>query len=128
MAKLKKNLQAVTRQLKVLARKTESLAKKVDKLEKAQAAKKPKVKPKAKNTAKKKKTPAKKKAPVKKKAGKPTASDQVLNIIKRSKKGVDVSTLIKKTEIDENKIRNVISRAFMLKKIKRARRGVYVGA
>ncbi|MBW2195956.1 MAG: hypothetical protein JRF37_10495 [Deltaproteobacteria bacterium] len=128
MAKLKKNLQAVTRQLKVLVRKTESLAKKVDKLEKAQAAKKSKVKPKAKKTATKKKAPAKKKAPGKKKAGKPTASDQVLNIIKRSKKGVDVSTLIKKTEVDENKIRNIISRAFMLKKIKRAGRGVYVGA
>jgi len=124
MAKLKKNLQAVTRQLKVLVRKTESLAKKVDKLEKSQAAKKPK----AKKTATKKKAPAKKKAPVKKKAGKPTASDQVLNIIKRSKKGVDVSTLIKKTEVDENKIRNIIARAFMLKKIKRAGRGVYVGA
>lgn len=52
----------------------------------------------------------------------------MLNIIKRSKKGVDVPTLMKKTGFDENKVRNIISRASKLKKIKRIGRGVYVGA
>ena len=133
MAKLKKDLQAVTRELKALTKKTERLMKAVDKLEKAQAAKKPRArtKAKAKTTRKapaKKKTTAKKKSPAKKKATKLTATEQVLKIINRSKKGVDVPTLKKKTGFDEKKVRNIVSKAFSLKKIKRAGRGVYVGA
>jgi septal ring factor EnvC (AmiA/AmiB activator) len=132
MAKLKKDLQAVTRELKALTKKTERLMKAADKLEKAQAAKKPKAKPrvKAKPARKKapKKTTARKKAPAKKKATKATATDQVLKTIKRSKKGADVPALMKKTGFDEKKVRNIISRAFSQKKIKRAGRGIYVGA
>jgi septal ring factor EnvC (AmiA/AmiB activator) len=132
MAKLKKDLQAVTRELKALTKKTERLAKAADKLEKAQAAKKPKAKPRAKAKPKKKavakKTTARKKAPTKKKAAKPTATDQVLAIIKRSKKGVDVPTLMKKTRFDEKKVRNIVTRVFSQKKIKRTGRGIYVGA
>lgn len=136
MAKLKKDLQAVTRELKALTKKTESLVKAVDKLEKAQVAKKPKANPKAKPArkvaAKKPKAKAKakatKKAPAKKKATAPTATDQVLQIIKRSKKGADVPTIMKKTGLDDMKVRNIVSRAFSLEKIKRTGRGVYVGA
>jgi hypothetical protein len=132
MAKLKKDLQAVTRELKALTKKTERLMKAADKLEKAQAAKKPKAKPRAKAKPTRKgivkKTTARKKAPAKKKAAKATATDQVLKIIKRSKKGVDVPALMKKTRFDEKKVRNIISRAFSQKKIKRAGRGIYVGA
>ena len=120
MAKLKKDLQTVTRELKALTRKTERLMKAVDKLEKSQAAKKPKAKP-ARKTAAKKTT-------AKKRAAKPTATDQVLKIIKRSKKGADVPALMKKTGFDEKKVRNIVTRAFSQKKIKRAGRGVYVGA
>ena len=130
MAKLKKDLQAVTRELKALTRKTERLAKAADKLEKAQAAKKPKTKPRAKAKPKKpaaKKATARKKAPAKKKAAQPTATAQVLTIIKRSKKGVGVPALIRKTEFDEKKVRNIVTRAFSQKKIKRAGRGIYIG-
>jgi hypothetical protein len=132
MVKLKKDLQAVTRELKALTKKTERLMKAADKLEKAQAAKKPKAKTKAKakpaRKAVAKKKTTRKKAPAKKKAAKPTATDQVLQIIKRSKKGVDVPTLMKKTRFDEKKVRNIVARAFSQKKIKRTGRGAYSGA
>ena len=132
MAKLKQDLQAVTRELKALIKKTERLMKAVDKLEKAPAAKKPKAKtrtkakPARKVVAKKKTT--RKKAPAKKKAVKETATDQVLKIIKRSNKGVDVPALMKKTGFDEKKVRNIVARAFSQKKIKRTGRGAYGGA
>ena len=124
MKKLNKDLQAVTRELKALTRKTEQMAKQVDKLEKAQAAKKRKPKAKAKTT---KKAPAKKKGAVKKTAAL-TATDQAVKIIKRSKKGVDVPTLKKKTGFEDKKIRNILNRASKQGKIKRAGRGIYVGA
>ena len=131
MGKLKKDLQAVTKQLKTLARKTEALAKKVDKLEKTQAAKKPKAKTKAKKAVVKKKSPTKKKSAektaAKKKVAKPTATDQVLRVITKAKKGVDVPGLMTKTGFDEKKVRNIVTRAFKLKKIKRTGRGVYIG-
>ena len=74
-------------------------------------------------------TPAKKapKAPAKKKAAKVTATDQVLNIINRSKKGVDTATLMKKTGFDQKKVRNILNRTFKQGKIKRADKGIYVG-
>jgi len=132
MVKLKKDLQAVTRELKALTKKTERLMKAADKLEKAQAAKKPKPRAKAKakpaRKAVAKKTTARKKAPAKKKATKTTATDKVLQIINRSKRGVDVPALMKKTGFDEKKVRNIVARAFSQKKIKRMGRGTYSGA
>ena len=119
MTNLKKDLQAVTKELKALTRKTEAMAKKVANLEKAQAA--AKAKPKAKTTMKKP-------VPKKKAAAKLTATDQVVNVINRSKKGVDVPALIKKTGLGERTVRNILFRAGKQGKIKRAGRGVYVGA
>ncbi len=103
MKNLKKGVQAVTKGLKALTRKTESMAKKVAKLEKAQAA-------------------------AKKKGAKLTATDQVVNIIKWSKKGVDVAGLMKKTGVGERTVRNILFKAGKQGKIKRAGRGLYVGA
>jgi len=125
MKNLKKDVQAVTRELKALTRKTEAMAKKVTKLEKAQAAAKRKPKAKAKTA---KKAPSRKKPVAKKKAARLTATDQVVNIIKRSKKGADVPTLMKKTGLADKTIRNILFRAGKMGKIKRAGRGVYVGA
>jgi Mor family transcriptional regulator len=65
---------------------------------------------------------------VKKKAAGPTATDQVLKIINRFKKGIDVPSLMKRTRFDERKVRNIIYRAFKSKKIKRVGRGMYAGA
>ena len=133
MKNLKKDLQAVTKELKALTRKTEAMAKKVAKLEKAQAAakRKPGAKAKTKTTKKalaKKKIAVKKKTVAKKKAAPLTATDQVVNIIKRSKKGVDAPTLMKKTGLADKTIRNILFRAAKQGKIKKAGRGVYVGA
>ena len=110
--KLKSPSQHAASALKTLTKQTDKLIKAVDKFEKEKAAKR-----------KKAKKPARK-APAKK----VTDTDKVLNIIKRSKKGIDVATLTKKTGFDEKKVRNIVTRAFSQKKIKRVARGVYVGA
>jgi len=68
------------------------------------------------------------KAPAKKKAVTVTATDEVLKIINRSKKGVNTVTLMKKTGFDQKKVRNILNRTFKQGKIKRADKGVYVGA
>ncbi len=128
MKSLKKDFSTVTKELKALARKTERLAQAVVKLEKTQAVGKKKTKAKAKT---KKKAPAKKSSRKKasaKKATAVTATDQVLKIIKRSKKGVDATTLMKRTGLEERSIRNILYRAFKQGKIKRTGRGNYVAA
>ncbi len=121
--KLKPPAQLAAAALKSLTKQTDKLIKAVDKFEKEKAAKKKKAKPKAKAKTAKKKPVAKKKV-----AAKLTATDQVVNIIKRSKKGVDVPTLIKKTGFGERTVRNILFKAGKQGKIKRAGRGVYVGA
>ena len=68
-----------------------------------------------------------KKEPTKKRATKLTATDQVLKIINRSKKGVDTATLKKKTGFEDKKLRNIIFRANKEGKIQRAERGLYKG-
>ena len=57
-----------------------------------------------------------------------TATDQILGIIKRFKKGVDIATLKKKTGFDDKKVRNIVFRASKEGKIKKSGRGIYVGA
>ena len=131
MSELKKDLQAVNKGLKALVKKMETMAKKVDKLEKAQAVTKRKTKAKAKTSKKvpaKKRVAAKKKPVAKKKAGTVTATDKIVNIIKRSKKGVDVPTLMKKTGLADKTVRNILFRSSKQGKIKRSGRGVYVAA
>ena len=55
-----------------------------------------------------------------------TATDQVLNIINRSKNGVNASTIKKKTGFDDKKIRNILFRTFKQGKTQRADKGIYV--
>jgi hypothetical protein len=57
-----------------------------------------------------------------------TASDTVLNIIKRSKNGIGFSDIQTKTGFGEKKLRNIIFRLNKLEKIKRKDRGTYVAA
>ena len=120
--KLRTPAQHAADALKALRQQTEKLIKAVDKFEKDKAAKKAKAKAKP-----ARKTPAKK-APAKKKAVALTATDQVVNIIKRSRNGVDVPTLIKKTGMEDKKIRNIVFKASKAGEIKRAGRGIYVAA
>jgi len=130
---VKRALQAVSKELKALSKKTEKLMKAVDKLDKTSAAKQRKSAVKAKRTTKAKgRKPVAKRAVVRKgrvqKGAAVTATNQVLQIIQRSKKGVDIPTLIKKTGLEDKQIRNIVFRAFKQGKIKRVGRGTYVAA
>ena len=57
-----------------------------------------------------------------------TATDQVLDIIRKADTGVDASTLIKKTGFKDQKVRNILTRIFKEGRVKRVGRGVYVVA
>ena len=119
---IKKELTALQKDITAIGKRLEKLIKAVEKSEKAKVTKASKAKAvKAK--------PAKKapKVPAKKKAVKATATDQVLKIINRLKKGVDTATLMKKTGFDEKKVANILYRSFKAGKIKRADKGIYVG-
>ena len=69
-----------------------------------------------------------KKAAVKKTRPKLTATDKVLGIVRRSKKGVNVSTIKTRTGFEDKKVRNIIFRTTKEGKIKKVGRGIYVGA
>ena len=107
------DLKALNKNIQALGKTLDSLLKAVEKDEK----------PKAKPT---KRIPAKK-APVKKKAVQPTATDQILKIIRGSKKGVDAPTLVKKTGFNQKKVRNILFRTYKQGKIKRIDKGIYTG-
>ena len=119
---MKKELTAMKKDLTAISKKLGTLIKAVEKSEKVTVTKASKAKA-------VKATPAKKapKAPVKKKAVKATATDQVLKIINRLKKGADTATLMKKTCFDQKKVSNILNRTFKQGKIKRVDKGIYVG-
>ncbi len=120
-----KDLKALQNNFKAIENKMEKLIAAVEKSEKPKVAKKTTAKPvKAKTT---RKVPAKK-APAKKKPAQPTATDQVIGIINRSKNGVNTATLMTKTGFDQKKIWSIINRASKAGKIKRAGKGIYLGA
>jgi hypothetical protein len=124
MTILKGDLQAVKKDIKALEKKMEQLLKAFEKPQKPKAAKKPKretVKAKTKGTV------AVKKATPRKKAAKMTSTEQILKIVRRSRKGVDVPTLKTKTGFEDKKVRNIIFRASKEGKIKKVGRGIYVG-
>jgi hypothetical protein len=125
MAILKRDLQAVKKDIKALEKKVEKLLNAYGKSQQPKTATKAKrkaVKAKAKRVARVKK------AVPRKKAAKATATEQILKIIKRSRKGVDVPTLKTKTGFEDKKVRNIIFRASKEGKIKKVGRGIYVGA
>ena len=80
-----------------------------------------------------------KKAPAKKAAAKKTvvqktgpktagATDAVLAIVNRSKKGVDSANIMKKTGFDKRKVANIVFRLRKKGKIKNVKEGVYIKA
>jgi putative endonuclease len=111
--KLKTDLQAISKELQVLANKIERWLKMLDKYEK------PKAKP--------VKAKAVKKILVKK-AASVTAVDTVLAIIKRSKKGVGTAALMEKTGYNQKKIANLVFKLRKQGKIKSVDKGVYLKA
>ncbi len=114
MNRLEKDLKAIAKDLKRLTQKTDRMIKRLKKLDKAQAAKKPKAK-------------AAKKA-IAKKPTRVSSSDTVLAIVKRSRKGIDTATLEKKTGLKDNHIRTILSRLKKQGKIKSEPKGLYVKA
>ena len=113
---------ALQKDITAIGKKLEKLITAVEKSEKATPTKASKAKAvKAKPV---KKAP---KAPVKKKAVKVTATDQVLNIINKLKRGANTASLMKKTGFNQKKVTNILHRSFKAGKIKRADKGVYVG-
>ena len=125
MAILKRDLQAVKKDIVALQKKMEKLLKAYERPQKAKAVKKTKpkvVKAKPKRAVKVRKSNRRKKAPA------ITATEQVLKIVRRSRKGVDVPLLKAKTGFDDKKVRNIVFRASKEGKIKKIGRGIYVGA
>ena len=55
-----------------------------------------------------------------------TASDMVMEVIKKSRQGADFAEIQAETGFGEKKLRNIIFRLNQIKKIKRKSRGVYI--
>jgi hypothetical protein len=128
MAILKRDLQAVKKDIVALQKKMEKLLKAYGQGPKPKAAKRPKRKVvKAKAKAKVKRAAVAKKVTRRKKAPQITATEQILKIVRRSRKGVDVPTLKTKTGFGDKKVRNIVFRASKEGKIKKVGRGMYVG-
>jgi hypothetical protein len=127
MRELDKFLKALSDGMKTLAQGVEAIAEKVDALSKAQRAEKPTPKPSSEPSAKEAvKKAAKTSAPQKEK--KATATGTVLQIISRSKNGVDTATLKKKTGFNDKKIHNIIYKLKNKGEIKSEKKGIYVKA
>ena len=127
MKEMQSLLKMVSDGLKTLAQGVEAIAEKIDEASKIKSPAKPKLKKPA--TAAKKtkrvKTPALRTA--KKKAAKPTtAVDTVLNIIGRSKNGVNTASIKAKTGYDQKKVANLIYKLKKQGKIKSIEKGVYM--
>lgn len=138
MKKLAADLKTVNKDIQSLAKKLERLSLTADKLMKAEAGKQAKKKPAAKKRPAKRakaapaKAPAKKTAP--KAAKKPAAekapraktpTSQVLNLMKRYKKGVTIAKLKERSGLSDKQISNILHRASKSGRIARVSRGVY---
>jgi len=120
MKAMKKELKAVIKGLKMLVQKTEKIERE---LEKAPAGK---VIASARGrAAARAKATALRRRPTTRGRGM-TATDMVYGIIKKGRTGVKTAQIKRKTGFDDKKIWNVINRLKTLRKIKSARRGVYV--
>ncbi|UCG80513.1 MAG: hypothetical protein JSV60_11270 [Desulfobacterales bacterium] len=99
------------------------LTKRVEALENALTAQKKATKVTARKKASKK--AATKKKPVSRAKPKMTSSEKVLQVMKKSRAGVNVATLKASTGFEDKKIRNVLFRLSKQGKVKRAGRGIY---
>ena len=142
MKSLKDQLKTVSKNLVALSKQVDKLSVQVEKATKKAAAKPAAKKPVRRKPARK---PAAKKAPVRtrkaapararkaapaarKAAGGSTVLDSVYNVIKRSKKGVAISTLKTKTKLDPRQLSNALYKLTKKGAIKAVSRGVYAKA
>ncbi len=112
MKALRRDLQLVVKNLKSLTEKAEKIAKRLDEVANVLPAEKPTARTGKKTAAKKKRST--------------TATDTVLSIIKKRKKGIGTAGLKEKTNLDTITIRNIIFRLKKQGKIQAKNRGVYV--
>jgi len=124
MKELESFLKIVVEGLRTLAKGVNAIADRLDEIAKPPAAK-PKRKAARKGPAKSSKAATRKKATPKGKS-RITAADTVLSAIKRSKKGVDTATLMKRTGFDKKKVQNAVFKLKKVGKIKNVSKGVYV--
>ena len=110
MKNLKKDLQAVNKEIKTLSNKVKKMIVAVEKLETGKPAKKVVVK----------------KSVVVKKATKMSAIAIVLELIQGSPEGIDTAILIKKTGFANAKIHTIVYKLKKQGKVKSEKRGIYV--
>ena len=120
MKQLKKELQAISKALSQLTKKTEQMTKRLERLEKSSKAKKPK------SARRGPGRPPKK--TVRRKSSGTTAIEAVLKLINRSKKGVSIDDLRKKTGIGENNLRVSLYRLKKRGEVTNASKGIYIKA
>jgi hypothetical protein len=140
MKQLRRSLNAISKNLKELTTRTNKLVKALDKLEKAHAkagktkkkvAKKAGIKRAVSKKAVVRRTAVKKPAKGKvaaKKSKSVSATETVLKIVNRSRKGIDTATIQKKTGYNTRKIWDIVHRAYKEGKINKVGRGTYVKA
>ena len=131
MTALRKVLESIEKGLETLTQRTKDMQALLDNLEDVLGAEGPKAKPRraAKKKATRGRPPKKtkvKKAQAKKAPRKGTATDAVYSMVSRSKSGVTTAQIKKKTGFDDRKIWGIVNRLKKEKKIKAAKRGVYV--
>ena len=115
MKKLKEQLKTISSSLTSLSKQVEKIIKQVVKLQPKKAAVAPK------------KTAAKKKVAAKKAPAKPsTVIDSILNAIKKTKKGITIAQLKKKTEFNSKQLSNALYKLTKKGKIEATSRGLYV--
>jgi len=112
MKNLKKDLQAVNKEIKTLTNKVKKMIVAVEKSETGKPAKKVVVK----------------KPAVVKRATKLSAIATVLGLIQRSRNGIDTATLIKRTGFTNAKIHTLVYNLKKQGKVKSEKRGIYVKA
>ena len=115
MKNLQSQLKTVSKSLAALSKQVEKLSNQAEKTQavKRGAAKKPAA---AQNTAAKKSAPA----------GGKTVLDAVLDVIKRSKKGVTVAQLKTKTQLDARQLSNALYKLSKKGMVQAPSRGLYV--
>ena len=112
---LKTMLSFMSKTLKILSKETENLVKKIEKLERIKAVEEAKKKVRERKIAKQK-------------AKSLMMNETVLKIIKRYRKGVNVSKLKEKTGFDNKKIYYITSKLKQQGKIKSGGLGIYIKA
>ncbi len=118
MEKLREDLRSLVKSLKALTRQTENIQKRLEKLQKAQVAKKLRSKAPAKGVRRR----------VAKEVKRTTASDMVLKMIERRKRGMTTAEIKAKTGFKKKKIWDIVYRVKRQGRIKSPRKGVYIRA